>query len=206
MSRAQSGDPRRGGRWPAVGMLIGSVLLTNSCGRNVVGEGRVDVPTTAATPVADSTPVDVELGCSQAVGAVPVQDPDSVNGVASGPVLFANVRDPIGPVTRDRDGRVLAVKTPTVVRKGSVVTIVVPAEEEGRMSLLYDRAAFSRGVASQFFIGDGSKSVRLRACEATDTTFAGGFIVDGLPRCAQLLLLIDGQERHFKLNFGASNC
>jgi hypothetical protein len=103
------------------------------------------------------------------------------------------------------------VKVLMLIQTGRTATVVVPAGERERLSLLYDSGP---GPKRPLRLSDGTSSVRFDACGASEewaegkpypdereTQFNGGVFVRGA-QCAMLDVWVDGQAGPSPLGLG----
>jgi hypothetical protein len=115
-----------------------------------------------------------------------------------------------------QDGYYAGQKLLVLVRRGAVVTVVIPESIRREAALLYDPAAWNDRNA--YRIEDGESAVTFKACKKGETApaggplnamtqFNGGFVVAGA-RCVPLEVHVRGDERSISaaLPFGSGRC
>ena len=163
-------------------------------------------------PAADSRPPPAEIvrRCRTAVyGARPTRK----HAVGVGPISLV-VGGGKRPAEVEPSG---VVKVLVLLRTRETATVIVPEDERGRLSLLYD---IGPGPKRELRLSDGTSSVRFEACTASqewvdgkpypdehETQFNGGFFVRG-PQCALLDVWIEGQTgpSRFGVEIGGRPC
>jgi hypothetical protein len=144
------------------------------------------------------------------------------HSVIAGPLVFYSAdqyaEQPaslFGPLAGN-NGYYAGQKLLVLVRRGAVVTVVVPESVRRYAALLYSPAAWNDRNA--YKIEDGESAVRFKACKKGETApvggplnamtqFNGGFVVAGA-RCAPLEVFVRGEQRliPIKLSFGVGRC
>ncbi len=136
--------------------------------------------------------------------------------VVIGPIAFVGLPGAATAPRRDfvpnRDG-FKSWKALAVVDVGTVVTISISPQDQGRVSLLYDTATFNSRQMT-----DGETAVTFRACAEGESPFErfgvadgpiqfnGAFIVDG-PQCAALEVRGGtGPAKRVDVAFGRGTC
>jgi hypothetical protein len=144
------------------------------------------------------------------------------HSVIAGPLVFyyadqfAEQPDSVFAPLAGRDGFYAGQKLLVLVRRGAVVTVVIPASLRRDAALLYDPAAWNDRNA--YRIEDGESAVTFRACKKGETAPAGGplnamtqfngsLVVAGA-RCVPLEIHVQGEERSIAaaLPFGSGHC
>jgi hypothetical protein len=89
-------------------------------------------------------------------------------------------------------------KALVVVDAGSSATIVIPEEQRGRVSFLYDPRRSAPDITA---VTDGMSTVTFQACADRETQFAGGFIADSGVTDFRITISTGTQTRTVPLTF-----
>jgi hypothetical protein len=157
--------------------------------------------------------------CPSAVYGEGINSKALEDAVVAGPLTLA-----IQAGWMDRPTRAFAreptLKVLAIVRAGERVTLVVPGDERGHLSLLYDVS--EPGPRRPLRLSDGTSSVRFSACTESEewipgerypdprrTQFNGGLFVRGA-HCAAVDVWAEGEEeplrRWLPLGTGSHPC
>lgn len=171
-------------------ILLVAAGTLSACDRDPTRQG---VPTQPTSVSSGPPPAETVRTCRTAVYGDPAS---RRKALTAGPVsLLVDRHADVQPPKE--------VKALVLIRAGEKVTLVIPEDEQNRLSLLYD---FGPGPKHLLRLSDGTSSVRFNACtssqnwaqgqpypDADETQFNGGFFVRGA-QCATLEVWVDGQS------------
>jgi hypothetical protein len=185
------------------------------------GHGEASAPETATTAVVPF-PREFVRTCETSVFGTLDSRGWQAHSVIAGPLVFyygdqfAEQPDSVFDPLRGQDGYYAGQKLLVLVRRGAVVTVVIPELIRSDAALLYDPAAWNDRNA--YRIEDGESAVTFKACKKGEaapaggplnamTQFNGGFVVAGA-RCVPLEVHVRGRERSISvaLPFGSGHC
>jgi hypothetical protein len=212
---------RRSAAWLALLALAATLALASSA---CFGRGDANAPharkttTTAGVPF----PSGFVRTCEASVFGTLDSRGWQAHSVIAGPLAFyyadqfAEQPDSVFAPLRGQEGSYAGQKLLVLVRRGAVVTVVIPESIRSDAALLYDPAAWNDRNA--YRIEDGESAVTFKACKRGETApaggprnamtqFNGGFVVAGA-RCVPLEVHVRGEERSISvaLRFGSGRC
>jgi hypothetical protein len=209
---------RRPVAWLALLALAAPLSLASS---GCFGRGEASAPKTTTT-AGEPPPRGFVRTCDTSVFGTLDSRGWQAHSVIAGPLAFYyadqfaeqpdSVFAPLGGQDASYGGQKLLV----LVRRGSVVTVVIPESIRSDAALLYNPAAWNDRNA--YRIEDGESAVTFKACKKGETApaggpakamtqFNGGFVVAGA-RCVPLEVHVRGEERSIPvaLRFGSGRC
>jgi hypothetical protein len=181
--------------------LAGSaVIATSLLGVAVAGgsEGASGERSSSVSAASERPP---HTGCGQVPRGTAVR-PQRGRDLILGPVAFLSAVSHGGGLIAESDmferepgERHTGLKSPAILKRGTVATVVVPRSERPKLKI--DFSIYHR---------PGFKS-QLEACGDHRTGFPGGFRFGG-PLCTKLRVRIEGGERPITkpISFGAGEC
>lgn len=107
--------------------------------------------------------------------------------VRVGPAAFVPFR--VNPPREPRAGAVGNFKVMVELRPGARVTIRLPSETTGQLSLLFDRGRTRKDNA--YTLAEGTRAVRFETCPGKPTTFVGAIATAGATK-APLDVTVEG--------------
>jgi hypothetical protein len=150
------------------------------------------------TPRVSRPTADLRVGCGESVQGKLAPDWRR-NTYNLGPFSISGVRPgTAGQVSPGRMSKPLFHKALVVVNAGSSATIVIPEEQRGRVSLLYDPRRSAPDITA---VTDGMSTVTFQACADRETQFAGGFIADSGVTDFRITISTGTQTRTVPLTF-----
>jgi hypothetical protein len=213
---------RRRAAWFALLALAASLALAfSACSFGHVDASAPHAPKTTTT-AGGASPKGFVRACDTSVFGTLDSPGWQAHSVIAGPLVFyygdqfAKQPDSVFAPLRGRHGHYAGQKLLVLVRRGAVVTVVVPESIRSDAALLYDPAAWNDRNA--YRIEDGENAVTFRACKKGETApaggplnamtqFNGGVVVAGA-RCVPLEVHVQGEERSIAaaLPFGSGRC
>ena len=213
---------RRPAAWYALLALAASLALAFSACSFSHGEASAtQAPKTTTTALVPSSRGFVRT-CETSVFGTLDSRRWQAHSVIAGPLAFyyadqfVEQPDSVFAPLGEQDGYYAGQKLLVLVRRGAIVTVVIPEAIRSDAALLYKPAAWNDRNA--YRIEDGESAVTFQACKKGETApaggsrnamtqFNGGFVVAGA-RCVPLEVHVRGEERSIPvaLRFGSGRC